>query len=81
MRVIRLVPVGLVCALLPAQHALQPLDDARCAVLLHQLQPATGAPWRSVPWHIDLLTAQHLAAKAKKPLFLWAMDGHPLGCT
>jgi hypothetical protein len=28
-----------------------------------------------------LLEAQRIAAEAKKPIFIWAMDGHPLGCT
>ena len=38
-------------------------------------------PWRSIPWKIDLLDAQRAAAKQQKPIFIWAMDGHPLGCT
>jgi hypothetical protein len=48
---------------------------------LHQeLQPA-DEPWRTIPWKIALLDAQRTAAKSKKPIFIWAMDGHPLGCT
>ena len=38
-------------------------------------------PWRTIPWKTSLVEAQHLAAKEKKPIFIWAMDGHPLGCT
>jgi len=38
-------------------------------------------PWRTIPWKISLLEAQRVAAKEKKPIFIWAMDGHPLGCT
>jgi len=38
-------------------------------------------PWRTVPWELDLLAAQHRAVEEGKPLFIWAMDGHPLGCT
>jgi hypothetical protein len=46
-----------------------------------QLQPATGELWRTIPWKVSLVEAQALAARTKKPLFIWAMDGHPLGCT
>lgn len=45
-----------------------------------ELQPA-DEPWRTIPWKIALLDAQKTAAEEKKPLFIWAMDGHPLGCT
>ncbi len=38
-------------------------------------------PWRTIPWKISLLEAQKVAALEKKPIFIWAMDGHPLGCT
>lgn len=38
-------------------------------------------PWRTIPWQTDLLAAQRLALEQDKPLFIWAMDGHPLGCT
>ena len=37
--------------------------------------------WREIPWRTDLGTALKEAEKAKKPLYLWVMDGHPLGCT
>ena len=37
--------------------------------------------WKSIPWQTDLLLAQNRAAKTRKPLFIWTMDGHPLGCT
>jgi len=28
-----------------------------------------------------VLDAQAAAAREGKPIFIWAMDGHPLGCT
>jgi hypothetical protein len=46
-----------------------------------QLQPAKGEAWRTIPWKASLVDAQAMAARAKKPLFIWAMDGNPLGCT
>lgn len=39
------------------------------------------APWRTIAWRTSLLGAQGVAAEENKPLFIWAMDGHPLGCT
>ena len=37
--------------------------------------------WKTIPWETGLLDAQKKAAKEGKPIFIWAMDGHPLGCT
>jgi len=46
-----------------------------------QLNPSADEPWRTIPCKIGLLDAQQAAAKQQKPIFIWAMDGHPLGCT
>jgi hypothetical protein len=46
-----------------------------------ELQQPADAAWRTIPWKISLLEAQADAVAKKKPLFIWAMDGHPLGCT
>ncbi len=48
--------------------------------LLAELDPKDEV-WKSIPWHVDLLSAQAEAVKQKKPIFIWSMDGHPLGCT
>lgn len=56
------------------------LTDAKFRKLHKELQPG-DEPWRTIPWKISLLGAQKIAAKEKKPIFIWAMDGHPLGCT
>lgn len=39
------------------------------------------AAWRTIDWQTDLIVAQQRAVEQQKPLFIWAMDGHPLGCT
>lgn len=57
------------------------LTDAKYDELRNLLQPAEDEPWRTIPWKITLLEAQRLAARETKPIFIWAMDGHPLGCT
>ena len=65
----------------PALTQSSPLDEARFHELQELLTPDPDAVWRSIPWRIDLLAAQAEAAEQKRPLFVWAMDGHPLGCT
>ena len=57
------------------------ITDAEFRELRTQLQPPVDEPWRTIPWKISLLEAQQTAAKEKKLIFIWAMDGHPLGCT
>jgi len=74
------ITCGLFCTLLLAgpDPALTPATFKQ----IYQACQADGsASWRSVPWEISLLDAQKKAATVRKPLFIWAMDGHPLGCT
>lgn len=40
-----------------------------------------GERWATIPWQVDLAAARQKAAQEGKPLFMWVMDGHPLGCT
>lgn len=37
--------------------------------------------WAEVPWLASLWEARKRAAAKGKPILLWEMDGHPLGCT
>jgi hypothetical protein len=48
--------------------------------LFRKLQPPDNEPWRTIPWRLSLVDAQNEAARERKPLFLWAMIGHPLSC-
>jgi hypothetical protein len=57
------------------------LTEQRFHQLHKQLQPAADELWRTIPWRTSLLAAQQRAIAEKKPIFIWAMDGHPLGCT
>ena len=57
------------------------LDNQVCQRLLSELEPGKEAVWRTIPWKIAVLEAQQIAFKEDKPIFIWAMDGHPLGCT
>jgi hypothetical protein len=68
-------------SLLAQQPAIEPLDAKQLAALHASIVPREEQAWQTIPWQIDLLAARELAASAKKPLFIWSMNGHPLGCT
>jgi len=36
--------------------------------------------WLEIDWKTDLWSAREEAARTGKPIYLWEMDGHPLGC-
>ena len=59
----------------------QDLSEPEYRRLLEQLKPSEDELWRTIPWRINLLDAQRDSAGQQKPIFIWAMDGHPLGCT
>ena len=62
-------------------HATFGLPEAEFQQLHRELQPDLKAMWRTIPWKTSVLDAQAAAAREGKPIFIWAMDGHPLGCT
>jgi hypothetical protein len=37
--------------------------------------------WLSIPWRMNLMSARKEAQESGKPMFLWIMNGHPMGCT
>jgi len=52
------------------------------AELIAVISPAPDEQaWLSIPWETNLTTARRKAAELNRPIFLWEMDGHPLGCT
>ncbi|MGI9468691.1 MAG: hypothetical protein ACR2OA_16355 [Rubripirellula sp.] len=57
------------------------LTEQRCTELIAELQPGKNALWRTIPWKLSVVEAREAAFKQDKPIFIWAMDGHPLGCT
>jgi hypothetical protein len=36
--------------------------------------------WTAIPWETDLWAARRRAEEVNKPIFMWAMNGNPLGC-
>lgn len=66
----------------PAAAAPAKLDDTSFTALHGLMQPTEeGRQWLEIPWRTNLWQARIDAAEAGKPIYLWEMDGHPLGCT
>jgi hypothetical protein len=62
-----------------AVEAVQPEQFAKVHGLI---KPKPGdEKWQQIPWLSSLWEARKQAAAAGKPILLWEMDGHPLGCT
>ncbi|HZT81443.1 MAG TPA: hypothetical protein VFA26_14540 [Gemmataceae bacterium] len=71
--VLPLLAWGLAAAeLVPPQQ----FDKLHALIKPHQDEEA----WASIPWRSSLWEARKEAAAKGKPILLWEMDGHPLGC-
>lgn len=77
-----LVPFALLAATALGTAAPPPApSDAEFAALLNTIRPAPGEDvFATIPWQTSLWAAREKAAKEGKPILLWEMDGHPLGC-
>jgi hypothetical protein len=57
------------------------LTEATFARLFDACRPRVGEErWAEVPWIGELWEGRRKAAREKRPLFIWAMNGSPLGC-
>ena len=78
---------GLVLAGLAfSQHEAGPgepaLDDASFATWRDRIQSRVSElVWEQLPWLATYHKGLEKAAAEGKPLLLWVMNGHPLGCT
>jgi hypothetical protein len=62
-----------------APDAPSPETLGRWAALI---KPSAGEDaFDRIPWRTSLWEARQEAARLGKPILLWEMDGHPLGCT
>jgi hypothetical protein len=76
--------LGLLAALvaLGSARGAEPIDAAQFDKLHALIKPhAAEQKWTEVHWLADLWEARRQAAAQGKPILLWEMDGHPLGCT
>ena len=82
-RSIRTALLVLVAAILLSDGAFAapPVTRQDFARLHTLIKPAASEEkWTQVPWLVSLWDARQKAAAAGKPILLWEMDGHPLGC-
>lgn len=57
------------------------LTEAKFAGVRKAVLPAdTEDDFAKIPWLTSIWDARVKAAKEGKPILLWEMDGHPLGC-
>jgi hypothetical protein len=50
-------------------------------VVVNEITPSKAeSAWLEIDWETDLWEARKEAARTDKPIYLWEMDGHPLGC-
>jgi hypothetical protein len=87
MRQLMLLPILLVMISLlgkmegAADMSVNTTMDDLSSQIAEIMPTAAEEKWRSVPWRIDLMSARKEAASSNKPIFLWLMNGHPMGCT
>ena len=58
------------------------LADAEFAGLRQRIRPRESElSWQDLPWLTTYHEGLKKAAEQGRPLLLWVMNGHPLGCT
>jgi hypothetical protein len=77
-----LLSMFLVAALVAHATAAERIDPGSFDNVHALIRPGNDEDaWARIPWRTDLWQARRLAAEQGKPILLWEMDGHPLGCT
>lgn len=73
---------ALVLFLLPAAVGAQDLTRKNYERVLDHVQPdRSECRWEVIPWRPTFFEAVVEAHAKDRPILLWAMNGHPLGCT
>jgi hypothetical protein len=70
-------------AALKAARARLPVLDEKTRISWrdHILPRAKELTWERLPWIASFERALSAARVTRRPLLLWVMNGHPLGCT
>jgi hypothetical protein len=64
-----------------AVHCAEPIKPEQFDKIRAVIRPQRHEDrWAGIGWRTDLWGARQEAAAAGKPILLWEMDGHPLGC-
>jgi hypothetical protein len=76
-----LVAGCVLAAIAPAARGAEPIRPEQFRALHTLIKPkAAEEKWEQIPWLASLWEARQRAAREGKPILLWEMDGHPLGC-
>ena len=66
----------------PFLAASRVLNDDNYAEYKAKIGPQPfDAAWQKIQWQPSYGSGLEAASLAKKPILLWVMNGHPLGCT
>jgi hypothetical protein len=78
-RLLLIVPVCL--GILPELRSVEPIRPDRFDQWHALIRPGKDEEkWLQIPWQTNLWDARQKAAREGKPILIWEMDGHPLGC-
>lgn len=81
MRIV-LILLASLCLLSSFAEDSKPPDEAKLDMSIAAVLPKPDEErWLQIPWRMDFAAARAEANEKGKPIFLWMMDGHPLGCT
>ncbi|MFT4649230.1 MAG: hypothetical protein ACI87O_002460 [Planctomycetota bacterium] len=69
-----------IVSLLPSQEPKSLAPENLDSILAQILPDESELLWKDVDWRVSLADGIADAQVAKKPILLWAMNGHPLGC-
>jgi hypothetical protein len=67
-------------SLLPSQESQNRAPEKLDSILEQILPTESELRWKDVDWRVSLADGIADAQVAEKPILLWAMNGHPLGC-
>ena len=80
MRLLLFTSASIILSLATAR-ASEPIKPEQFEKLHALIKPqADEEKFMQIPWRTSLWEARKQAAAQGKPLLLWEMDGHPLGC-
>jgi len=66
----------------PVETSQSAQPDARLDAWRDHIRPGDAErAWERIGWHASFADGLRAADAARKPLLLWMMNGHPLGCT
>lgn len=78
----RLVAAAVLLAFIGNAFQAQELTEKNYDSIKKQVMPTVQEEeWKRIGWHATLWDGVIAAQKADKPMMLFAMNGHPVGCT